>query len=392
MGQFMFCAIRLALIIAIYSGGFANSASNDRLAILLTDDEIAKVLRHGPWPIENDIDFSNRVSGSKAAIKLGEQLFFDMRLSANGKISCASCHVRELGWTDGKTKAGGIERLDRNTQSLFNVAGNRWFGWDGRNDSLWSHSVGPLLDEREMGATPKHISDVVREDPKLRQQYKLVFGVWPDNRQPLDLVVDVAKTMAAFQETISSGKTDFDAFREALEKKDFAVAKRYPASAQRGAVLFVGRGKCNLCHIGARFSNDEFDDAGVPYFTGPGQVDAGRFGGINRLRASPLNQLGGYNDAPLSATGWATRQVAQTHRTFGQFRVPSLRQLIHTAPYMHDGSLKTLRDVVNHYSNIDLERIHSDAVPVLAPLDLTEQESQDLVTFLKSLSAPLSSQ
>ncbi len=143
-----------------------------------------------------------------------------------------------------------------------------------------------------------------------------------------------------------------------------------------------------MCHIGARFTSDEFDDVGVPYFTGPGQVDAGRFEGINQLKASPFNQQGRYNDAPAQASAWATAQVAQTHRTFGQFRVPSLRQLTSTAPYMHNGSLKTLRDVVDHYSNINLERIHSDAVPVLSPLKLSDQESEDLVLFLESLSAP----
>ena len=127
---------------------------------------------------------------------------------------------------------------------------------------------------------------------------------------------------------------------------------------------------------------------GIPYFIGPGQVDEGRFGGIKKLLKSPFNQLGPHNDAPQKATGWATAHVSQNHRTFGQFRVPSLRQLTQTAPYMHNGSLATLRDVVRHYSNIDLDRIHSDAVPILAPLNLTEQEIDDLVAFLESLSTP----
>jgi cytochrome c peroxidase len=102
--------------------------------------------------------------------------------------------------------------------------------------------------------------------------------------------------MAAFQETITTDKTSFDNFRDALARKDFEVASKFPASAQRGAALFVGRGKCNLCHIGARFTNDEFDDAGVPYFTGPGRVDRGRFEGINKLQDSRFNLLGQYDD------------------------------------------------------------------------------------------------
>lgn len=375
--------------LAVGSFALDGWAAENRDKILLSDDEIAKIIRHGPWPAKQSADASNRVSGNTTAAELGELLFFDTRLSANGKIACSTCHNPKLGWTDGKTRAGGLERLDRNTQSLFNVSGNRWFGWDGRNDSLWAHSIGPILDRREMGATPEKVAEVLRNDQNLNQLYRAAFGMSVNDRDPLVLLVDVAKSLAAFQEKIISGRTSFDVFRDALERKDFEVANDYPASAQRGAALFVGRGKCNLCHIGARFTNNEFDDAGVPYFTGPGQVDRGRFGGIEKLQASPFNQLGRYNDSPEEASGWATAQVAQTHRTFGQFKVPSLRQLVLTAPYMHDGSLGTLRDVVDHYSNIDLDRIHSDAVPILAPLKLTERESEDLVEFLKSLSTPV---
>ena len=381
-----------ALFLAMSGGVFSELAAEDRSEVLLSAEEIEKLLSHGPWPPKRRIDASNRVSGKQPAIELGRLLFFDTRLSANGRIACATCHEPKLGWTDGKSKAGGLERLDRNTQSLFNVSGNRWFGWDGRNDSLWAHSIGPIVDKREMGATPEEVAATVQRDPDLKRLYTAVFGRSPQNREPLHLLVDVAKSIAAFQETITSERTSFDVFRDALARGDFTAAQRYPASAQRGAALFVGRGKCNLCHIGARFTNDEFDDAGVPYFTGPGRVDRGRFEGINKLRSSPFNQLGSHNDSPKEASGWATAQVVQTHRTFGQFKVPSLRQLTLTAPYMHDGSLKTLQDVVAHYSNIDLDRIHSDATPVLAPLNLTEQESNDLVAFLKSLSTPDSKQ
>lgn len=377
-----------AFLLAICNWALAENPLENRDDLLLSDDEIAKIIRHGPWPPERQSDPSNRVSGNRTAIELGELLFFDTRLSADGQIACGTCHDPALGWTDGKARAGGLERLDRNTQSLFNVASNRWFGWDGRNDSLWAHSIGPILDEREMGATPDMVAATIRSDADLSRRYGEVFGTSPQKRDAPDLVVDVAKSMAAFQETIVTGRTSFDAFRDALARGDYQAAQDFPASARRGAALFIGRGQCNLCHIGARFTNDEFDDAGVPYFTGPGQVDRGRFKGIQDLKASPYNLLGRYNDAPSEATGWATAQVAQTHRTFGQFKVPSLRQLTQTSPYMHDGSLGTLRDVVDHYSNIDLDRIHSDGALVLRPLNLTEQESRDLVAFLESLSTP----
>lgn len=380
------------IVLSICGWALFGHASQNQAKLLLSDNEIAGIIRHGPWPPKPWKDTSNRVSGNRSAAEFGELLFFDTQFSANGKIACGTCHDPKLGWADGKPRAGGLERLDRNTQSLFNVAGNRWFGWDGRNDSLWAHSIGPMLDKLEMGATPEKIASTLRQDRNLRQRYQDVFGVLPEDRDPLDLVVDVAKSMAAFQETITTGRTAFDVFRDALARKDFEAAQEFPASARRGAALFVGRGNCNLCHIGARFTNDEFDDAGVPYFTGPGRVDRGRFAGINKLRASLFNQLGRYNDSPEQASGWATAQVTQTHRTFGQFKVPSLRQLTQTAPYMHNGSLRTLGDVVDHYSNINPDRIHSDAAPILAPLNLTEQESEDLVAFLESLSTPLPEQ
>ncbi|MCR9139442.1 MAG: hypothetical protein NXI27_25805 [Alphaproteobacteria bacterium] len=387
-------ATRVWVLAALVFVTMGDWASNGRAAetsseLLLRDDEIARIIRHGPWPPPRRVDASNRVSGNMSAAELGELLFFDPRLSANRQIACSTCHDPKLGWTDGKARAGGLERLDRNTQSLFNVSGNRWFGLDGRNDTLWAHSIGPMLDSREMGATPDLVAKILREDQILNELYQTAFGVSANDRDPLDLLVDAAKSLAAFQETITTGRTSFDIFRDALEREDYKAANDYPESAQRGAALFVGRGRCNLCHIGARFTNDEFDDAGVPYFTGPGGVDPGRFEGIRQLRASPYNLLGRHNDSPENASGWATAQVAQTHRTFGQFKVPSLRQLVQTAPYMHDGSLKTLQEVVDHYSNIDLDRIHSDATPLLAPLNLTEQERADLVEFLKSLSTPV---
>ena len=248
------------------------------------------------------------------------------------------------------------------------------------------HSIGPILDEREMGLTPAEVAALVRADPDLSRGYAEVFGTTPEESADLALVVDIAKALAAFQETIVSPRTEFDVFRDALARGDLEAAASYPEAAQRGAALFVGKGNCTLCHLGPRFTNGEFDDAGVPYFTAPGQVDRGRHGGIRTLKTSPFNQLGDFNDALDEATGWATRQVAENHRTFGQFAVPSLRQLTKTAPYMHDGSLATLEDVAAHYSDIDLDRIHSDGAQVLRPLELSEQEKADLVAFLRTLS------
>ncbi len=356
--------------------------------LLLNKDAIDKVLRHGPWPMPAKDDVSNRVSGQAGAIEFGRALFFDKRLSRSGTVACSSCHQPERGWSDGKARAGGLARLDRNTQSLFNVRYNRWFGWDGRNDSLWGHSLGPILDKREMGMTAETVAAFIRDNKAYARQYQAVFQRAVDEVPVVDLLVDLAKAMAAFQETLVSGQTEFDAFRNALARGDKKAAARYPKSAQRGLDIFVGKGKCHFCHTGPLFTNGEFANAGMRYFIGPGKVDEGRFGGINKVRSSPFNLLGRYNDDLTRATAWATRQVKQTHNTFGEFKVPSLRNLLKTAPYMHDGSLATLEDVVKHYSNIDLERLHSDGERILEPLNLSKGQISDLVAFLETLSRP----
>jgi cytochrome c peroxidase len=152
--------------------------------------------------------------------------------------------------------------------------------------------------------------------------------------------------------------------------------------------IFVGEGRCTVCHFGPNFANGEFDDVGVPYFAEPGRVDSGRHGGIATLRASPFNLLGPYNDG---ADATHTRHVETQHRNWGEFRVPSLRNVARTAPYMHNGSLATLADVVRHYSEVDSERLHGDdGARIIRALRLTHEERADLVAFLETLSSEVS--
>lgn len=350
-----------------------------------TEAEVRAILSHGPWPAPWTRDPSNRVSGNAAAIELGERLFFDRRLSANGEISCSRCHLPERNWSDGLARAVGLEEVDRNTPSIVNARTHRWFGWDGAHDSLWAQSVRPILDPRELGASAAHVARLVRGDRDLACRHRKAFGSAPaaeDER----VLVDAAKALAAFQETLVSGRTPFDEFRDALARGDKAAASRYPVPAQRGLRIFIGKGSCSMCHAGPSFTNGEFHDTGVPFFIRPGQVDAGRHGGIKRLLANRMNLLGPYNDDARRSSATGTRHVALEHRNFGEFKVPSLRNLALTAPYMHNGSLATLRDVVRHYSEISPDRLHSDGEAILKPLKLTGRETGDLVAFLESLS------
>jgi cytochrome c peroxidase len=364
----------------------AAGAAWAQAGVAFAPQEAALILRHGPWPQPAPRDPSNRVSGNPAAIALGQRLFFDARLSADGAVACATCHAPAKAWTDGRKQAAGLAPLERNAPSILNAGLLRWFSWDGGADSLWAQALRAMLDPREMGGGAPLVAKVVRSDAALDCRYRAAFGgPQADDER---LLVDAAKAIAAFVETRTSARTPFDEFRDALARGDREAAARYPLAAQRGLQLFVGRGNCSVCHFGASFTNGEFHDVGVPFMLAPGRVDAGRHGGIKRLLADPYNLLGKYSDDPSRASATKTRHVELQHANFGQFKTPSLRNVALTAPYMHDGRLATLRDVVRHYSELDLERLHTHGEQLLRPLKLSDREGDDLIAFLESLTDP----
>jgi cytochrome c peroxidase len=381
----------IAALSALAIAGGAALMAKPEPPVEFSEVERAAILAHGPWPQPSTSDPSNRVSGNPAAIALGRQLFSDTRLSRDGRRSCATCHDPARFFADGRDRSVGLARVDRNAVALANLRLNRWFGWAGAADSLWAQSIRPMLDEKELGATPELVRERLAADAAVAAAYARLFGSALAADAPEAVLVNVAKALAAFQETITTGRTPFDEFRDALERGDRAAMARYPATAQRGLKLFVGKGRCSACHYGPTFTNGEFDDVGVPYFAEKGRVDQGRHGGIAALRASPFNLLGHYNDDPAKATAEPTRHVEPQHRNWGEFRVPSLRNVAETAPYMHNGSFATLEAVVRHYSEVDVERLHGDdGARLVRPLRLSPQEASDLVAFLKTLTGPLS--
>jgi cytochrome c peroxidase len=374
----------LALVLA---GAATMCPAGAAERIAFTEPEIRRILQHGPWPQPVLRDPSNRVSGNPDAVALGRRLFFDRRLSGDGAMSCAACHAPERAFTDARPRAYGRAALDRNTPSVLNVGLARWFGWDGAADSLWLQSIKPILNPVELAADAAHVAKLIREDASLACTYGRSFDAGrlaQANAEPV--LVDASKAIAAFLETLDSGRTPFDEFRDALARGDRAAAARYPVAAQRGLRIFVGRGNCSFCHFGPAFTNGEFADVGIPYFVAPGRVDPGRHGGIQQLLADRFNLLGSHSDDASGAAASKTRHVALQHRNYGEFKVPGLRNVGRTAPYMHNGRLATLRDVVRHYSELDEERLHADGERILRPLKLTGQETEDLVAFLESLS------
>jgi len=362
--------------------------------------EIAAIRQHGPWPPALRSDASNRVSGNSRAAEFGAQLFFDPRLSTTGTISCASCHVPESGWSDGRAVAVGLQETERHTKSIVNARFNRWFGWSGASDSLWAASLRPLLDAREMGGAERHVAALVRTQPDLLCRYRLVYGKLPPADDEV-LFADIGKALAAFQESLVSGRTPFDDFRDALVRGDHRAAARYSIAAQRGLRLFIGAAKCNVCHLGPQFTNGEFDKTGIPVGTTGGRFDWGRYDGIKTVLASRFNRLTPHNDDRSGADTISTQHVVLNLEAYGAFKVPGLRNVALTAPYMHNGSLASLRDVIVHYSGIDAAKMHL-AVPqphaepgepvaqraaesILRPLNLSPAQIDDIVAFLETL-------
>ena len=332
-----------------------------------TEAEIRAILAHGPWPTPMTTDPSNRVSGKRAALELGERLFFDTRLSADGRFSCGTCHVPERNWTDNRTRGFAAAEVSRNTPTLMNVRLGRWFGWDGAADSLWSQSIRPMLDRRELGATPAHVAELVRKDEEIACRYRRAFGAAPSPTDDEAVLVDVAKILAAFQETFESPPTPFDRFRNALARGQSAF---YSDAAKRGLKIFIGKGNCSTCHSGPNFSSGEFQDNG---FAARGRPDPGRVDGLKQVQASRFSLHGRYNDDPQKGVRSVEAQAEP-----GAFKVPTLRHLMLTAPYGHHGEFATLAEVIRHYSEQGSAK--------LAPLRLTAQEQTDLVVFLESLS------
>ena len=328
------CCALAALTAAPVFGGAPDSPP-------FTESEIRAILAHGPWPAPARPDPSNGVSGKPAAIEFGERLFFDSRLSAVGKFSCGTCHVAERNWTDNQARGAAAAEVDRNTPTLMNVRLGRQFGWDGVSDSLWAQSMRPMLDARELGASPHHVAALVRQDEQLACRYRNSFGNPPSATDDQAVFVDIAKAIAAFLETFVSPTTPFDRFRDALARGERVTPWLYSEAAQRGLKIFIGKGTCDTCHSGPNFSDGELHDNGFSVLAALGNPDPGRG---------------------------------------GKFKVPTLRHLTLTAPYGHHGRLDTLADVVRHYSEQDSARSE------LKPLKLTAGEQSDLVVFLESLS------
>lgn len=342
-----------------------------------TLDPEAPPLGLPPVPVPAD----NPVTQAKAA--LGEQLFNEERFSADGTISCASCHEPEKAFTDGLAIAEGIQDKQgtRHTPTVVNAVYYETQFWDGRRDSLETQAMDPLVNPVEHGLDSHDaVLEVVRNDDSYRKQFREVFGVAPDG-----ITMDhVTRAIATFERTQVSGRSPFDRYRYGGEED--AISE----SAKRGLQVFRNKGRCVDCHTieqnAATFTDNEFHNLGVGW---------DRIGDeVFDLVANFRKMKQGDGEADIDETILTDRKVSELGRfavtldtqDVGRFKTPTLRNVAVTAPYMHDGSEETLMEVVEFYDQ------GGNANPLLdggiKELDLTEQEKQDLVSFMKTLTSP----
>ena len=270
-------------------------------------EELRHILALGPWPPSPRADPTNRVSGKVQAIELGRRLFRDPRMSPLGYIGCVTCHQPDRSFTDLKARAHGLADLPRHTPALANPRLQHWYGWGGSSDSLWMASIRPMLDAREFDGNPASITRIFERDPELAACYRKVFRESP-RRGRERTVVNVGKALAAFVETLVTGRTPFDDFRDALAHKDVALSAPYPLAAQRGLKLFVGKAQCVACHNGPNFSDGEFHPgasssagifaAGTPLAVAFAPSDTGRLESAQNLKASRYNLPGALQRRP----------------------------------------------------------------------------------------------
>ena len=275
-----------------------------------------------------------------AKVALGKQLYFDPRLSKDATVSCATCHDPAKGWTDQRAVSTGVggKHGTRNAPTVLNSAFNYLQFWDGRAASLEAQAVGPIENPLEMADSLTRVVAWLNSVPGYRSQFQQIFG-GPATADTL------AKAIAACERTVYSGNSPYDRYTQ--DKDETALT---PA-ARRGLALFEGKARCTQCHVGFDLSDRVFHNLGVGM--DKKEPDLGRF------------------------------TVTHEDKDKGAFKTPILRDLTKTAPYMHDGSVATLEEV------IDLYVVGGEANPWLdpkmQPVELSDADKADLLAFLKAL-------
>lgn len=355
-------------------------------------------------------DHSNRVADDGAAAAFGRQLFFDTKLSANGKVACATCHLPERDFQDNVPLAHGVGTTARRTMPLAGTAHSPWFFWDGRMDSQWSQALGPLENSVEHGGDRAQYARYIAET--YQKDYERVFGAMPevadlpahaspvgdsvaralwsamslDRRDAVTRVyANMGKAIAAFERTIGFGETRFDRY-VAAEVSGTAHTPESTLSEDElaGLRLFIGRANCVNCHNGPRLTDDHFHNTGVPASRQVAAVDSGRAVGVRQALGGEFNCLSTYSDARPEQCSELRFAVTEGQELVRAYKTPSLRNVAERAPYMHAGQIATLGDVIAHYSQAPRAPLGRSELRKLA---LSSDERRQLEAFLRTLSA-----
>lgn len=399
--------ITAALVgLAVVTSGVFNAGAADSVEWSATDLLAIRSLAITNLPRLSKVP-SNRVADDERAASFGKAMFFDTHFSANGAVSCATCHKPDRQFQDDLRKGHGVAEASRRTMPLAGAAFFPFLFWDGRKDSLWSQALGPLENPVEHGADRAMIAQLIATN--YRADYEAVFGTLPDlnnlpahaaptgspeainawkemkteQQQAVNLTfANMGKAIEAFERTIPVPSTLFDDYAAAVEAKDMVNANAIFNHTQRnGLRLFLDKG-CMKCHLGPQFTDMQFHNNALPALTM--STDSGRISATNVLRNDPFNCLGEFSDAKLPFHCQPIKNMefdllAQT----GAFKSPSLRGVAQRPPYMHDGQFATLHDVLVHYNNSPKASVGESELP--GPRNLTLQQLDELEAFLLTL-------
>lgn len=320
-------------------------------------------------------------------IALGDKLYHDARFSADGKVSCATCHAREKGFTDNLQVSKGFNDLTgtRNAPTVINAAYYTSQFWDGREPDLESQSKQPPVNPVE-GGLKNHepIIEVIRGDKDYTTAFKQVFNVNVD-----DITMDhVSMAIASFERTIIAGDSPFDKY---MYGGDENVLNE---SQKRGLAVYLGKGRCVSCHVieetQALFTDNRFHNIGVGFkkIKGKENETAAQMLAAKRKGADVDKTV--LTQENMSELGRFA--VTENPTEVGAFKTPTIRNIAVTAPYMHDGSLETLEDVVDFYNNggrlNESDPLSGFLSGGIKPLNLSDQEKKDLVAFMNALTSP----
>ncbi|MHB8834769.1 MAG: cytochrome-c peroxidase [Candidatus Methylomirabilia bacterium] len=293
-------------------------------------------------------------------IDLGRTLFFDRRLSGDGTMSCASCHIPEQGFADGQAIALNYPttRNWRNSQTLINVAYQKRLFHDGRSGSLEEQALFPLMSAFEMNQNLDFVEEEVRSVPEYVAAFTRVFGS-PDTTRE-----QIAMAIAAFERTLVSRDAPLDRYLAGDEQALSSAAKA-------GLEIFTGKGRCSTCHAGGNLAGDGFHALNVP--------ESPEFERDPRVSATRrfVAKVSGYEDFRTLAEDPGRFLVTKDKRDWKAFRTPTLREIARTAPYMHNGIFSTIEEVIAF-----VDRGGGEGNTALKPLGLTEEEKEALRAFL----------